>query len=236
MSGLYIDIHTHHDFLNRPEVISIKNILMREAYQYVPAEGLFSIGLHPWESDTVILNHQLLEKIIARPEIIAVGECGLDRLRGADLKKQTGLFIQQALMADTHNKPLFIHCVRAWQEIIALKTDIRPKAPWMIHGYRGKARVAEQLLDGGFYLSFGENILWMNPVLSGILKATPVDRLFLETDEGSRPIEEVYRAAAEIKSLSLDALQTCLAQNFIKVFGTHGTSRMAPTDGTADRI
>ena len=230
MSELYIDIHTHHRSPVRQDVIAVRNILMQEACEYAPEGGWCSIGLHPWESDTVILNHQIFDKMIARPEMIAVGESGLDRLRGADMKKQTELFIQQALIAETHKKPLFVHCVRAWQEIIALKTDIRPKVPWMIHGYRGKARVAEQLLDNGFYLSFGQNILWMNPVLSDILKFTPVDRLFLETDAGSKPIEEIYKATADIKSLSLIELQKSLTQNFERLFGIDETSRMAPTD------
>ena len=87
---------------------------MQESNQYAPSKGFFSLGLHPWESETVELDHQLFEKMIARPEIIAVCECGLDWLRGAGMKKQTSLFIQQALIAETHKKPLFIHCVRAW--------------------------------------------------------------------------------------------------------------------------
>jgi TatD DNase family protein len=226
-ADFYIDIHTHHGLPDRPDVISIKNILMQDARNYASGQGFRSLGLHPWESDTVSLDTQLFEEIIARPEMIAIGECGLDRLRGADMKKQTGLFIRQALIAEARHKPLFIHCVRAWQEIIALKADLLPAVPWMIHGYRGKARVARQLLDNGFYLSFGENILWMNPVLTGIVNETPVDRLFLETDEGSRTIELIYQAAAKIKNLSLIKLQQCMAKNFETVSGIHGTSRMA---------
>lgn len=221
---MYLDIHTHQYSADRRDVISVRNILMQEANQYVPGEGLFSIGLHPWESETVMLDLPLFEKMIDRPEMIAVGECGLDRLRGAGIKIQTRLFIQQALIAESRQKPLFIHCVRAWQEIIALKAEIRPAVPWMIHGYRGKARVAEQLLDSGFYLSFGENLFWMNPVLTAIVKATPISRLFLETDEGKRPIEEVYRIAAEIKGMPIAELQDQMLQNFKTLIAKDGTS------------
>lgn len=230
MSGIFIDIHTHHCLLNRPDLISVQNVLMQNASDFVVGQGLFSIGLHPWESDTILLDNQLFEKNIARPEMIAVGECGLDRLRGAGMKTQTGLFIRQAGIADAHHKPLFVHCVRAWQEIIALKTEMSPKVPWMIHGYRGKARVAEQLLDCGFYLSFGENILWMNPVLTGIVKNTPNDRFFLETDEGSKPIEEIYRVAAKIKDMTLSELQDQMLQNFKIITASGGTSGMAAED------
>jgi TatD DNase family protein len=230
MKEMYIDIHTHSMQPDRSDMISIKNILMQQASDLIPGGNLFSIGLHPWDTEMQPVIPDLPDGLFGRPNIIAIGECGLDRLRGAAMKIQTRLFIQQALMAETLKKPLFIHCVRAWQEIIALKTDIRPKVPWMIHGYRGKARVAEQLLDSGFYLSFGQNILWMNPVLSGILKETPVNRLFLETDDGATPIEEIYGAAARIKSVSLNGLQACLAENFQIVFGIDGTSVMASAD------
>lgn len=230
MDSIYIDIHTHHPKPDRTDVITVGNILMQEAHRYTPAVGYYSIGLHPWESETVNLDRQLFIDMIARPEIIAVGECGIDRLRGADLKKQTSLFIQQAEIAEEYQKPLFIHCVRAWQEIIALKDEIRPKVPWMVHGYRGKARVAGQLLERGFLLSFGQNIHWMNPVLSSILKGTPDERLFLETDDSTQPIEDIYQVAAKIKSLSLIELKTRLANNFETIFGLHGTSRVAAAD------
>jgi TatD DNase family protein len=225
----YIDIHTHHNRPSNPGVISVRNILMREARDYQPADGYFSIGLHPWESDVESLDKQVFEDLLTRPEIIAVGECGLDRLRGADMRRQTGIFIQQALLAEKHRMPVYIHCVRAWDEITGLKKELSPTVPWMVHGYRGKARVADQLIDNGFYLSFGENILSMNRVLSDIVRNTPIGRMLLETDEGTTPIEEIYAVAAKIKNLSLDELQACLLQNFELLTGIHGTSRMAST-------
>jgi len=227
---MYIDIHTHHQSPDRPDVIAVRSIPMQEAHQYAPSEGFFSIGLHPWESETVDLDHQLFDELIARPEIIAVGECGLDRLRGADIKKQTILFVQQAIMAETRHKPLIIHCVRAWQEIMSLKTELNPKVPWIIHSYRGKSHVAAKLVDLGFYLSFGESLLSFNPVLSDILRNTPDERFFLESDDGRRSIEDIYDAARQIKKLSLESIRTCLISNFEKVFDPYGTSRMASAD------
>lgn len=228
--GLYIDIHRHHGVADRPGRISVRNIGMEEAHFYEPAGGLCSVGLHPWKTDTVPLNHQLLNDLLARPEVIAAGECGLDRLKGADLKVQIRLFTEQARMAEIHGKPLIIHCVRAWQEIMSLKTELNQRAPWIIHSFRGKAHVAAKLLDLGFCLSFGEALLSFNPVLSDILRNTPDERFFLESDDGRRPIEDIYDAAAQIKRLSLDNIQACLASNFEKVFGIHGTPRMASTD------
>ena len=226
---MYIDIHTHHPLPDRPGTLAVRNILMREARHHAAEPGLWSVGLHPWESESESLDISILKNLLTRPGVVAVGECGLDRLRGAPMRSQTAIFERLALLAEEFHKPLFIHCVRAWQEIIGLKAALNPSVPWMIHGYRGKAAVARQLIDSGFYLSFGENLLSMNPVLSGILRDTPDSRLLLETDEGGQPIESIYRVAATIKNVSLESLQNQLITNFEQMTGIHGTPRVAAT-------
>jgi TatD DNase family protein len=119
---------------------------------------------------------------------------------------------------------MIIHCVQAWQEIIALKKEIRPKVPWIIHGFRGKPELAGQLINHGFYLSFGDTILYQNNTTAQSLKSIPEDFLFLETDISEHTIESIYQAASVIKNLPLDVMQNMLQRNFELVFGIHGTS------------
>jgi len=220
----YIDIHTHLELTAHSNIIALRNILLQQRNPVLPDRELFSIGLHPWNTDQVSLDTLFFQEAISLPNCRAIGECGLDRLRGASLDIQTRLFKQQAQFAESVQKPVIIHCVRAWLEIIDLKAEIQPSVPWIIHGFRGKAATAKKLIGSGFYLSFGESILSMNAVLAEIVRETPPDRLFLETDGGKCPIEEVYRVASDIKNLPLEKLQENLLLNFEKVFGKYGPS------------
>jgi TatD DNase family protein len=230
MSGRYTDIHTHHIAQNLAGIVSVRNILIQDSGDLAESQGFYSVGLHPWDSGTVEFNPGIMNALLARPDVIAVGECGIDRLRGAGLGTQSGLFRQQALLAGEHGKPVIIHCVRCWSELSAIKTEIRPKVPWIIHGFSGKPALARQLSEAGFHLSFGERILIRSSQAAESLRVSPDDRVFLETDAGRESIERIYEAAASIKNISLAALQDRIDDNFERVFGIHGTSRMASAD------
>jgi TatD DNase family protein len=224
MPGTYFDIHTHSEQNGREGVYSIKNQYIQDIQVLFDDKSWFSIGLHPWDTGSVDFHRDPMNDLLRKPNIIAIGECGIDKLQGADILTQTDLFKQQALLGEAHSKPMIIHCVQAWQEIIALKKEIRPKVPWIIHGFRGKPELAGQLINHGFYLSFGDTILYQNNTTAQSLKSIPEDFLFLETDISEHTIESIYQAAAVIKNLPLDVMQNMLQRNFELVFGIHGTS------------
>lgn len=164
----YTDIHTHGPAA--PGVI--RNLDVFEE----PQPGYnYSAGIHPWESD----GEKALEwfdRMAVHPQVVAIGEAGLDKLRGAAPDIQTRLFVHQARRAEEVAKPLIIHCVRAYGELLGLRRLLKPSQPWIIHGFRGKAALARQLLDAGFCLSFGTQY---NPEAYAI---TPPERLYHETD------------------------------------------------------
>jgi TatD DNase family protein len=225
-----IDIHTHTERGDRPGVVQVRNVRLQDIGNLNFGDGLYSVGFHPWDSGTVNFDLDRMNQAAAHPHVIAIGECGIDRLRGAGQDLQSALFREQALIGEIHEKPLVIHCVGAWQEIIAIKKTIRPDVPWIIHGFRGKPELAAQLTSQGFYLSFGESIINPADSVGSSFISTHNGRIFLETDESPHPIEDIYFAAADIKRLSLNDLQRVIDQNFEKVFGIHGTSRMAAKD------
>ena len=176
-----MDFHTHN--LNAPA---------REAIINIPKEGLlhpadfrflegrlYSAGIHPWwtADEDVLRCLQGLEKLLEREEVVAVGECGIDRLRGAAQPVQEAIFRQQALLAEAHALPVTIHCVKAFDVVLRLKKALRPTTAWTIHGFRGKPALARQLLEAGFDLSFGTHY---NPAS---LAVTPPARRHFETDE-----------------------------------------------------
>ncbi len=178
-----IDLHTHHRGRSR----AIINLAPGE---WPEAGYSYSAGVHPWEtaslsSTEVTARLAEVERLAALPEVVAVGEAGLDRLRGATLAGQTDVLVRQIELSERAGKPLILHVVKAFAEIMALRRRMKPAQPWIIHGFRGKPQLARQLLHGGFSLSLGERF---NPDTAAVI---PPDRLFAETDESLLPIEEI---------------------------------------------
>lgn len=138
--------------------------------------GWYSAGIHPWVADRADEHWSWLEQTAAHPHVAAIGEAGLDALRGPDLDTQTAVFKRQAELAERLGKPLIIHAVRTWPQLMALHRQLKPAQPWIIHGFRGKPQLARQLLDHGFSLSFGKHY---NPES---YELTPPDRRYHETD------------------------------------------------------
>lgn len=125
---------------------------------------------------------------------------------------QLEVFEYQARLAEEVGKPLVIHLVRAADELLRLRRELRPAMPWVTHGFRGKAALAEEYLRHGFYLSFGEKYQ------ADALSATPGDRLFIETDESVVPIEELYLRAAAVRGIGSEELHRIVSANIGKVF------------------
>ena len=107
----------------------------------------FSVGIHPWhltESDADRLL-KLLEQQLQDDRVVALGEAGLDRLRGCSLDVQISVFRREIALAEAYRLPMVIHCVKAFNELIQLKKELRPRQPWIIHGFRGKERAIEAI-------------------------------------------------------------------------------------------
>ncbi|MDE7426737.1 MAG: TatD family hydrolase [Muribaculaceae bacterium] len=151
----FTDIHTHTPGKAR----SIYSLSPGETPDSVPdAEGMaFSAGIHPWDTEDPDLYRRLdtVRAMAADPRVVAIGECGLDALRGAPLDLQEEIFIKQALIAEECGKPLIIHCVRATERLLRLHSTLRPRSLWIIHGFRGKPQTAAQLTRKGIALSLG---------------------------------------------------------------------------------
>jgi len=178
------DVHTHNIKAGSDAIINI------EPGQSLPPEGIYSTGVHPWRSSEAEILWPYVEKMAVEPRIVAIGECGLDRLRGADMNIQTELLQLHALLAENTGKPLIIHCVRAWAELIALRRNLKPAQPWIVHGFRGNPQLAMQLLDAGMHISLGEHF---RPETAAII---PRGRLHVETDCSPLSIDEIAQSVA----------------------------------------
>jgi TatD DNase family protein len=216
----FINLHTH-QFSNQDTVLEIVNQYPSEFEAEIPN---FSIGIHPWKIDGNRLESdlQIIEEKLQLANCLALGECGLDKRIETCLEIQTQIFEKQLFLAQKYNKPLILHCVAGYQEIIEIKKRLQIKVPMIIHGFSKNEQTAKQLLDNGFYLSFGKYLI-QNQELETVFKNIPNDRFFLETDSSSYKIEEVYALAAKYKNIDLEKLKDIINTNFILVFKTHNS-------------
>jgi TatD DNase family protein len=197
----FLDFHHH-----KPDQVGIYNLNLNEG---IP-KGKFSVGLHPkditeyWKKDL-----DRIKEISSSDNCLAIGECGLDGLITVDENLQNEIFQSHISWAEEIKKPLIIHCVRRFSQILHYKNT---KVPAIIHGFNKKETIARELRDADFFLSFGYAAL-ENLSLQKIIKEFPIQRLFLETDDSDFDIIMLYEKVSEIKSVSLENLKDQMWEN-----------------------
>lgn len=211
----WINLHTHH-FTGNPDVLEVVNQYPREFDAKIP---YFSIGIHPWyiDENRFAEDLKIVEAKLQLGNCIALGECGLDKRIEMPFDLQMEAFEAQLILAEKFQKPVIIHCVAAFSELIQVKKKFKISVPMIIHGFSKNEQTAKQLLDKGFYLSFGRYLL-RNPELESVFKSVPDDRFFLETDTVSESIAEVYTLAAKYKNIKIKDVKTLVENNFTAVF------------------
>ena len=212
-----IDLHTHR--VNRNGNIQVLNVFAQDLPIDDP-DNFFSAGLHPWHIATVNLEEcfRAIDQAAMQKDMLAVGECGLDRLISADFAFQEWCFKQQIQIAEKYGKPLIIHCVRAYSDILKQKKESKSGLPWIIHGYRGNLQTTLSLIKQDFYFSVGEQLL-KDKAKHDIFRSIPIERLFLETDDYEILISEIYSMATQILNIDKNELDQILVSNFKTVFG-----------------
>lgn len=182
-----LDIHTHHNgrkeaLLSLPADVALSG-----------CETPFSLELHPWrlerDEGKGIKEKEFLEvaqRLAGNPNLLAIGECGLDNQCGVPLEFQLTAFKTALQVAQQMHLPVIIHCVGYWAEMMAYVKEYYPLLTRgygaIIHGYRKGPQLAQQLLKAGFQISLGEKF---NPEVARLI---PQERLFFETDESNTDI------------------------------------------------
>lgn len=199
----YFDLHTHQS--NQDEnVVAVLN-----HFWGAPLASAFaSMGQHPMH----IQNFEVPTEIITR--LCAIGESGLDKRSSLAINRQIQIFEQQIELSELHKKPLIIHCVRAFQELIQLKKHHQPQMPWIMHGFRKNSQLAHQLASEDFYLSFGAGLFLQPEIQKNVLSQIPLSHIFLETDEqNTYNIQQIYAQAALLLNVELPILKAQIWQN-----------------------
>ena len=213
----FLDIHTHQTAI-KPGVTSIESLsLTNDIFLAMPKKKAISIGLHPWFATLEKLELQMkyLTVLAKQDNVKLIGECGLDSLRGEKIEHQIAILEQQITLAEALNKPLILHCVKSFSELIEIKESLKVKVPMILHGFNKNEELGKQLLAKGFMLSFGAAVLSAN---SGAAKLIAnLDFFFLETDDSVTSIQEIYHAVADIKKCSVNELKALIFDNWKKL-------------------
>lgn len=201
-----LDIHTHHPAPQPMAVISAS------IDNFNPIDGqLYSIGIHPWDTDkqVSIQMWQKLEELAQLPCVVAIGETGIDKLKGAPLYRQLYILNRHIQISEKLKKPLIIHDVRAHDVIVGLRREMSLSQKWAIHGFRYKPTVAKMMTDAGIFLSFGETF---NP---DSLISAPDSLILAETDESSLSIQEIISNLSSAYGQDITPLIAKNTSNFL---------------------
>lgn len=202
MTDRFVNIHTH-----RP---TGRGIELRTA------------GVHPWDAD----KEDVSTIVPLLGGVQAVGETGLDFVRGADRETQLAAFRAQLALARERQMPVVLHCVKAFEPVMRELAACPPRAV-IFHGFIGSPEQARRAVGKGYYLSFGQRA-FASPKTLESLRETPLPQLFLETDESDLPIEEIYARAAAAKGIALEELKRATLENYERIFTT-GPDKAAGT-------
>lgn len=223
---MLLNLHTHLLKKQADEQI-IFNEIIPDSEQALEDFGLqnvdnwLSAGIHPWYINEKLNNLQLkkLASVAKDSNIKFIGECGLDRLKGVPLPLQEEIFIKQIRIAEDVKKPVIIHCVKCYNELLSIKKIVRPRIPMIVHGFNAKIEIARQLFDKGFYLSLGGALLHEESNALKVLQEIPIEKLFLETDDKDISIIDIYQKTAEVRGLTMAELEKVVFDNYLGLVG-----------------
>jgi len=213
----FINIHAHKPCADG-DVLAIVNL--HEHFDEAVKQQYCSLGIHPWYPSAAGATPENLLRHAMIPQVLAIGEFGFDRLASLPMASQQSLVAVQIAIASKMSKPIILHCVRAYSEMTAALRRSGADTPVIFHGFNKTMLVAQPLLADGYYLSFGQALFSERHPAAGVLAQTPASQFFLETDDSSFSIKEIYERAAFIRQTSLNALILQVQENFKRVFGT----------------
>ena len=211
---LFFDVHTH-SMCSDQNVFSILNKYQNATNFSKP----FSIGIHPWyiKEETVDQDLLIVALQLQHKNCLALGECGLDKISETNFELQKAIFKKQVLLSEKYKKPLIIHCVKAHQEIIEIKKELKPTQTWVLHGFNKNIELAKSLLKNGVVLSIGAAII-KNNKLQKVISEISLSSFVLETDAAEIEIQEVYQKIATIRNIEIEELVSIMNKNFKEIF------------------
>lgn len=205
----FFNTHTH--FSKHPSFEILQGI------ENEPTKCFHSLGIHPWNTaDVTDEQLRILSENAQSMNCLAIGEIGLDKLKGPALAIQQAVFMQQITIAETLQLPIIIHCVKAWNELKSIRKSTKTSQPWIYHGF-AQSSIVKEVVDQGMMISLGAAII-EHPKKLEIVAAIPNNQLLIETDDRETAIIDIYSCIAELKKISLQELTETVEHNFQNTF------------------
>jgi len=204
-----------------------------------------SFGLHPWFLPERSKNWEEGLRDYLTQTSCAVGEVGLDLwMLNSDLQLQKKILRTHFELAAEFRRPITIHCLRAWSELLELLPTVPiPDCGFLLHSYSGPAHMIDKFLPFGAYFSFSGYFLSRGKEPKAqTFREVPYDRLLVETDAPDMPlpagrnqfplpnaaesdcpnhpanIRAVVRGLAEILKTPEDEILRTVGENFYRLF------------------
>jgi TatD DNase family protein len=214
----YLDIHTH-SFYQQPETTLVVNVFPDEL-EKLQSGAYFSVGLHPWHIRETELECAVeqVRSSGADPRVIAIGETGLDKVVSIPYNIQRLAFEKQLDIAVSVAKPVVIHCVKSFSEMLAYRKKSDQSIPWIFHWFNSDRQTAAELIRKNCYLSFGPILFNEQSRAFRMFHTLPAERIFFETDDAGYSIREVYERAAQIRNIQVEELKVQIMDNFARCF------------------
>jgi len=214
----YVNIHTHEPALQE-DTISVVNVFPWDAGEPEPSGNLFfTAGIHPWFIEGVDVDENIKKIVmwLEKGKLFGVGEAGLDAVRGAKPEVQEEVFVKHINLSEEYERPLVIHCVKAYNEILSLRKSCGASQPWLLHGFNSSPQMMKQMTDAGIFISLGAGLL-KNKKLQQVCREVPAGMLFFENDVSGTDIKTIYRKAAVVINVNIEELKDLVYKNFIKI-------------------
>ncbi|WP_149914240.1 TatD family hydrolase [Sphingobacterium cavernae] len=209
----YIDVHTH-QLQEASNTFQLLNCIIGK--ENFPKE-ICSVGIHPWHIDKEKdIQFELLKSYATNENVLAIGECGLDKITETDWNIQVEIFEKQIQLANVLQKPLIVHCVRAYQEIFVILRDKKVNVPVVFHGFNKKSELGDSILNQGYFISLGTSILKGNQ--DDFIQSVNLTKIFFETDNKSINVVDIYSYFCTVRKISMSDLQEQIVKNFQNVF------------------
>lgn len=211
-----INSHSH---IPLPNAIFNYNMLGECDSAILNRDNLCSIGVHPWDAEKISVEKikPLFERLKLSCNVVAVGECGLDRVRKVDLEKQREVFLAQLELASENSLPAVIHCVRAWSDLFPIMQKFN-NLTYILHDFRANIIQIAKLLEFNTYFSFGKSVFNPSDKTKEVLGIIPKERILIETDEEKIDIESVLESICLVLQTDKELFREQLIKNTNKAF------------------
>ena len=218
---MFVDIHTHIDNQAVIKIIDGDSEKILKTWGVHPWDVTYTTDCHFERNEVKSRNHRYLNDSEIFNDDLFIGEVGLDKVHKETFEKQIEVFEEMIRLSESYRKPVIVHCVRAYSEIIEVRKKMRATMPWVIHGFNSSVETMRQLLRYDMYISLGEVLYRNENQAVKILNYIPIERLFLETDVSRRDIRDVYAKAATLMGCEVDFLENKIFENYGRLEAAH---------------